>query len=294
MSACADENAARLALERLGGIGAEAQRAQLTPVAGGTNARSWLVTYADGRRNVLRMATPGSPALLDVVTEARAMMAAASAGLAPAVVAIDTDHGTLLTEYLAGTPWQVADAHKPRNLARLAGVLRALHAVPVDVPAFAAERIASGYVARLRAAGKRPDARAASWGAELAARARDYDGRYAPTAFCHHDLVAANIIDDGELALVDFEYAVRATPLLDLASFAAMNGLAFDERHALLAAYLVRAPEAADLDELAALVRLVRLMAWFWALLGATQTADPAGYAPYLAALAADLEREKE
>jgi thiamine kinase-like enzyme len=100
------------------------------------------------------------------------------------------------------------------------------------------------------------------------------------------------VLDDGALALVDFEYAVRGTPLLDLASFAAMNGLAIDERHALLAAYLTRAPEAAELAELAALMRLVRLMAWFWALLGATQTAGASAYAPYVASLAADLERE--
>jgi len=220
------------------------------------------------------------------------MIAAASAGLAPAVVAIDAERGTLLTEYLAGTPWQSADAHRPRNLERLAGVLRALHAVPVELPALAAERIASGYLARLRASTKRQDARAAPWGAELLARARDYDARYAPTAFCHHDLVAANIIDDGELALVDFEYAVRGTPLLDLANVAAMNGLTSDERRALLAAYVARVPEAAELDELATLVRLERLMAWFWALLGATQTADPSAYAPYLAVFTSDLERE--
>lgn len=292
MSARADEPTARRALECLGGVRADAKRAQLTPIAGGTHARSWLVTYEDGRRHVLRTAVPGAPPLLDVVTEARAMMAAASAGLAPAVVAIDTDHGTLLTEYLGGKPWQAADAHRPRNLQRLAGVLRALHALPVDLPSFAAERIATGYVARLRASAKRLDARAASWGAELMARAREYDAHFAPTAFCHQDLVAENVIDDGELALVDFEYAVRGTPLLDLASFAAMNGLALDERHALLAAYLTRAPEAHELEELAVLVRLVRLMAWFWALLGATQAADASAYAPYLASLAADLERE--
>jgi thiamine kinase-like enzyme len=156
---------------------------------------------------------------------------------------------------------------------------------------FAAERVATGYLVRLGAA-VRGDARAARWGDELVALARRYDAEYAPTAFCHHDLAGANIIDDGELVLVDFEYAVRGTPLLDLASFAAMNGLGSGERRALLAAYAARVPEPAELEELAALVRFVRLMAWFWALLGATRTAAPSAYAPYLAALAADLERE--
>lgn len=292
MSTRADERAARLALERLGGMRAEAQRARLVRMVGGTHERSWLVTYDDGRRHVLRTATPGSSALLDVVSEARAMIAAANAGLAPAVVAIDAERGTLLTEYFPGKPWRSGDARKPRNLERLAGVLRVLHAVPVELPAFAAERVASGYLARLGSAAVEHDPRAARWSEELIALARGYDACYAPTAFCHHDLGAGNILDDGQLVLVDFEYAVRGTPLLDLASFAAMNGLAGDERHALLAAYVARAPEAAELEELAALVRLVRLMAWFWALLGATQTADASAYAPYLASLAADLERE--
>ena len=64
--------------------------------------------------------------------------------------------------------------------------------------------------------------RAAEWGDELLTLARRYDARYAPTAFCHNDLVAANVLDDGQLALVDFEYAVRADPLLDLANAAGM------------------------------------------------------------------------
>lgn len=287
-----DERAARQALERLGGMAATAARAELAPMPGGTHARSWLVTYDDGTRHVLRLATLGSSALLDIVSEARAMIAAANAGLAPAVVAIDVERGTLLTEYRPGTPWQADEARMPRNLVRAAALLRALHAVPVELPVLAAERVARGYLARLAATPAAHEERALAWGAELVALAHGYDQRYAPTAFCHHDLVAANILDDGALALVDFEYAVRATPLLDLASFSAMNGLARDERNALLAAYRGTEPSAAEQDELAAVVRLVRLMAWFWALIGATQTAAPAAYGEYLAALAVELERE--
>jgi thiamine kinase-like enzyme len=283
---------ARRALARLGGLAAAAERAELVPLPGGTHARSWLVTYRDGTRHVLRLAAPGSPALLDVVTEARATLAAAAAGLAPSVVAIDAAWGTLLTEYRVATAWRAEQARESRNLVRAAQLMRRLHVVPVELPAFAAERIASGYLARLGTVAVVREPRAVRWADELLARARHHDGLYAPSAFCHHDLFAANILDDGELALVDFEYAVRATPLLDLASFAAMNGLHLEERGALLAAYRGREPTAAELSELAAVVRLVRLMAWFWALLGAAQTAAPAAYADYLTTLAAEIEQE--
>jgi thiamine kinase-like enzyme len=294
MSERPDAATARRALARLGGMARDAERVVLAPLPGGTHARSWLVTYRDGTQHVLRLAAPGSPALLDVVTEARAMLAAAEAGLPPAVVALDAEWGTLLTEYRLGTPWKTQQAREPANIERAAALLRRLHAVRVELPVFAAERIARGYLERL-AAGAVPAAnepRARQWADELVMRARHHDRRYAPTAFCHHDLFAANIVDDGELALVDFEYAVRATPLLDLASYAAMNGLNRDECCALLAAYSGAAPTSAEQDELAAVVRLVRLMAWFWALLGAAQTAAPAAYAGYLTTLAAEIEQE--
>ena len=282
--------AARAALERVLAGGAESRRAKLEPLAGGTQRRSWLATFADGRRAVLRTPMPHSNALLDVVTEARAMDAAAGAGIAPAVLAADADSGVLLTEFRAGDRWAPADVHRPANIERLAALLRTLHALPTELPAFAAERIASRYLAALPRDVREP--RAARWGDELMTLARRYDARCAPTAFCHNDLVAANVIDDGELALVDFEYAARAAPLLDLANLAAMNGFDGDEQRASLAAYRRAAPTAAELAELTWLVRMARLMAWFWALLGEANADDSSLYAPYLTELAAHLRRD--
>jgi thiamine kinase-like enzyme len=281
---------ARAALERALAGGAESRRAKLEPLAGGTQRRSWLATFADGRRAVLRTPMAHSNALLDVVTEARAMDAAARAGIAPAVLAADAESGVLLTEFRAGNRWAAADVHRPANIERLTALLRILHALPTELPAFAAERIASGYLAALPRGVREP--RAAQWGDELMTLARRYDARYAPTAFCHNDLVAANVIDDGGLALVDFEYAARADPLLDLANLAAMNGFDGDEQRTSLAAYRRAAPAAEELDALAWLVRMVRLMAWFWALLGNASVDDSSLYAPYLTTLAAQLRRE--
>jgi thiamine kinase-like enzyme len=282
--------AARTALERVLAGAAEASRAQLEPLAGGTQRRSWLVTFAEGRKAVLRTPMAYTNALLDVETEARAMNAAAAAGVAPAVIGVDATSGALLTDYRRGARWTAADAHRPANIVRLAAVLRTLHALPTELPAFAAERIASRYLAAVPRDLGEPCA--ARWGDELVALARRYDARYAPTAFCHNDLVAANVVDGGELALVDFEYAVRAEPLLDLANLAAMNGFDGEEQRASLAAYRRAAPTAAELAELAWLVRMVRLMAWFWALLGHANADDSSWYAPYLTELADQLRQE--
>jgi thiamine kinase-like enzyme len=281
--AAAEVAAARDALARVGGGDAEARRARLEPLAGGTHRRSWLVTFDDGRRAVLRTPVERSNALLDLATEARAMDAAAGVGVAPLVIAADSESGVLLTDYRPGTPWTSADLRLPSNLERLAALLRTLHALPTDLPTFAAERIAGRYLAALPREMSKP--RAAAWGDELLELARRYDRRYAPTAFCHNDLVAANVLDDGELVLVDFEYAVRGEPLLDLANAAGMNGFDADERRALLAAYRRAVPTQAELEDLAWLVRMVRLMAWFWAVLGEASADDPSLYASYLAEL---------
>jgi thiamine kinase-like enzyme len=281
--------AARAALGRVA-RNAHPQGAMLEPLAGGTHRRSWRVTFADGTRAVLRMPVLRSNALLDLETEVRAMDAAAGAGIAPTVIAADGESGVLLTDYRPGTPWTPADVRRADGIDRLTTLLRTLHALPTELPAFAPTRIASRYLAALpREVG---DPRAAEWGEELMALARRYEARYAPTAFCHNDLVAANVLDDGELALVDFEYAVRAEPLLDLANVAGMNGFDGGERRALLAAYRRAEPTDGELAELTWLVRMVRLMAWFWALLGLARGDASSLYAPYLTELGAELQQE--
>jgi thiamine kinase-like enzyme len=284
-----DEGAARAALEGLLGSSADSHGSQLAPLAGGTHRRSWLVTFRSGRQAVLRMPTSYSNALLDVAAEARAVTAAAAAGIAPAVLAVDAASGVLLTEFRAGRRWDAADVHRAANVARLAAVLRTLHALPTELPVFAAERIARRYLAALPLDVREP--RAAQWGEELLLLTRRYDERYAPTALCHNDLVAANVLDDDELALVDFEYAIRAHPLLDLANLAGMNGFASAEQRTLLAAYRGGEPTSAELDELRSLVRMVQLMAWFWALLGTAGTDDESLYERYLAQFGARLHR---
>ena len=218
------------------------------------------------------------------------MDAAAGAGIAPTVIAADAESGVLLTDYRPGTPWTPADVRRTAGIDRLTAVLRTLHALPTELPAFAPARIANRYLAALPRDVR--DSRVAEWGEELTALARRYEARYAPAAFCHNDLVAANVLDDGELALVDFEYAVRAEPLLDLANVAGMNGFDGGERRALLAAYRRAEPTDGELAELTWLVRMVRLMAWFWALLGSARADASSLYTSYLTELGAELRQE--
>jgi thiamine kinase-like enzyme len=287
-----DEGAVRTALERV--LGADvARRATLQELEGGVKKRSYLLSAGD-RRWVLRLPAPGADALLDLATEAAVMRAAAAAGLAPEVVAVDAEAGILVTDYRAARAWSVSDAREPRNIERAAALLRELHALEVAAPTFAAERIARGYVAELSAGvyvGRaRFDAREQSWIEELLDRARHYDATYPPTALCHNDLVAANVLDDGRLVLVDFEYAARSAPVLDLANLAAMNEYGAHERRALLAAYRgTDHGEGISEPELERVVRLVRLMGFFWARLGELRAGGAFAYGELAAEIGARL-----
>jgi thiamine kinase-like enzyme len=282
------EALARTVLKRVLANDEDAVGARLEPLQGGLRPRSWLVTFADGRRCVLRAPVEQSNALLDLTAEADAMTAAARVRLAPRVVAFAPAEGVLLTEYRPGAVWTPAVARRKANIVRLAAALRLLHTVATNLPVFAAERIARGYLGQFGSAVREPKlARRAD---DLLALAHRYDATYAPTAFCHNDLMAANVLDDGKLSLVDFEYAVRATPLLDLANFAGMNGLGVADQDVLLESYRRETPTTAARSELATMVRMVRLYAWFWAELGARGAVDPAPYTALAAELDATLQ----
>lgn len=286
------DRAVRAALERV--LGADVvRRATLYGLEGGVKKRSYLVSAGD-RQWVLRLPAPGADALLDLATEADVMRAAAAAGLAPDVVAVDVEAGILLTDYRAkARAWTAADACQPRNVGRAAALLRKLHALDASAPAFAAERIARGYLGALGVgvdAGRaRFDARELAWVDELLERARYYDATYPPTALCHNDLVAANVLDEGRLVLVDFEYAVRAAPVLDLAGLAAMNDYGARERRELLAAYRDDDGDAIAEPELERIVRLALLIAFFWARLGELRAAEAPAYGALAAEMAARL-----
>src|SRR5690606_36576054 len=110
-------------------------------------------------------------------------------------------------------------------------------------------------------------------------------------ALCHNDLVASNVLDDGELKLVDFEYAVTAAPVLDIAGLAALNDLDKDERWGLAETYYDPAPVPFSAGELGKVVRLVQLIAYFWALSSAAAADEHGPYAAFAGRAAAALER---
>jgi thiamine kinase len=62
---------------------------------------------------------------------------------------------------------------------------------------------------------------------------------------CHNDVHHLNVVDDGRLWLIDWEYAGIGDPYFDLASVCSYHGFGEELRVALLRAYLGVVPTAA-------------------------------------------------
>jgi aminoglycoside phosphotransferase (APT) family kinase protein len=283
-----DAATVRAALRRVWPDAATVESAEIRALGGGLTPRTFLAV-AGSQRYVLRMPQPCSVALLDLDTEARAMRAAAAADLAPAVVAIDADAGLLLTEY-RNVPAMPGLLRQPRVLAMIVRRLRALHALRVELPIYAVAPIASSYRSALERASAARSDEEGRWAEELSQLGRQFDSSFPPTAFCHNDLAASNILIDGATAIfIDFEYAGRGAPLLDLASLAGMNDFAERERRHLLYEYYGGASAAPTLGDLDSAIRMQKLLAYFWARVAEARGADASTFAGLAAGLGATL-----
>jgi len=233
-------------------------------LGGSTGKRSYRVA-AEGQRYVVRLGEGLHGMTLDLAAEANLTRAAASAELAPEVVGADPATGTLVTRWLADARvWTAATARSPREIVRIAAVLRKLHALEFRLPTFNAQEVARHYVSEAQR--RRPhDTDSAALARELTTLAGQYDERFPPTAICHNDLVADNILDTGELTLIDFEYAILAAPVLDLASLAAMNRMNARQRRLLVEAYYRDRSSPFGEDEFDRVVRMSNLITLFWA-----------------------------
>ena len=281
----------RAALRRVWPDAATLEKVQIRGLGGGLMARSFLAV-AGGRRHVLRLPVASSMAWLDLESEARAMRGAAAAGLAPAVIAVDVEAGLLLTDYQATlrTPGLL---RQPTTVTMIVRLLRALHRLQVHLPIYSVRHFASTYLTALaKFTTLAPTAEEQKWADELTRLGRRFDMSYAPAAFCHNDLSAANILVDGAAArLIDFEYAGLGAPLLDLASLAGMNDFEEAQRRQLLDEYYGTAPAAPTMRDLDNAIRMVRLLAYFWSRVAEQRLADAHAHAELKASIGATLRR---
>ena len=230
--------------------------ATVSDLSGGITNRNFRVDV-DGGAFVLRMGGKNTSLLgIDRVTEHAASLRAAEIGVGPEVQAFIEPEGWLVTRFIEGRPVPPEEIRTPDGIRRVAAVLRKIHCAAAIPGRFDAHAVVDQYRIEALAHGVSvpPEFVAAH---EASERIRSARGPQVLVP-CHNDLLNANFLDDGEIRIVDWEYAGMGDRFFDLANLSVNHEFGLDEDRMLVAAYFGD-EKPADL----AAVRLMRFMSDF-------------------------------
>jgi thiamine kinase-like enzyme len=229
---------------------------RVTALSGGITNRNYRVDV-DGSSFVLRVGGNDTGLLgIDRAVEHAASLRAASVGVGPEVVDFVESEGWLVTRFIEGRPVPPEEIRTPGGITRVAAVLRKIHGAAAIPGRFDAHEVVEEYRREAVARGVPipPEFAAAQAASERIREARGLQ-RLVP---CHNDLLNANFLDNGEIRIVDWEYAGMGDRFFDLANLSVNHEFGLEEDRLLLAAYF-GVERSADL----AALRLMRVMSDF-------------------------------
>jgi thiamine kinase-like enzyme len=244
--------AARAAVDRLW----PDRPARITELDGGITNHNFKVEL-DGGAFVLRMGGASTELLgIDRAVEHAAGMRAFEVGVGPEVMAFVPSQGWLVARFIDGRSISPEEMREPPTLRRVAAALRTFHDAAPIPGRFDAHAMVEDYHARCVEHGVAipPDYEASR---EMSERIRASRGEQ-PLVPCHNDLLNANFLDDGEIRIVDWEYAGMGDRFFDLANFSVNHDFTVEDDRRLLDLYFGQTRE----EDLASL-RLMRFMSDF-------------------------------
>jgi thiamine kinase-like enzyme len=252
---------------------------QIEPVHGGLVNRIFRLRRAQGESYSVRIAGERSAELgVERAWECRVRRAAGAAGIAPRVLRCEPQTGLLLGAWVEGRVWSALDARAPAQLLRLAELLRRVHQLQPEPPL---RRMAPADWCAYY--GDRLGAVRDPWRGTAARVLAAYGRLPATIALCHSDAHHLNVVDDGRLWLLDWEYAHIGDPHWDLAAWIGNHDLAPPLQGILIESYLGRVASFEEAERIRHLLWLFDYVCWLWCRL--------AGQAQRALVLAGRLER---
>jgi thiamine kinase-like enzyme len=233
-------------------------RLRAEPLAGGLTNLNFRIS-GPPQEYVLRITGDAEMLGADREAEYAATVMAGGLGIGPEVLAYLPAEKILITRFLHGQGLPVEQMRTPEMIARVAVLLRRLHAAPPIQSSFSAFGIVEMYrdnAARLGVPLPR------QWGYSWLRASEMHtalDAHAPHPVLCHNDLLNANFLDeDGRLRIVDWEYAGMGDAFFDLANFSTNHDLVEEDDRLLLRCYFgeVREQDFARL-------RLMRIMSDF-------------------------------
>jgi thiamine kinase-like enzyme len=220
---------------------------------------------------VVRISDPSTSLLgIDRDAERANSEAAATAGAGPRVVdAVPAEH-LLVVEYIESRTLAEADLAAEDMLVRVAGICAVLHGGPAFANDFDIFAIQRRYLDTVRSHGFALPDRYTDFEAQVDQIGSALDAQPVRRLPCHNDLLAANLVDDGErLWIIDYEYSGTNDPYFELGNIWSEASLDLDLLDVLVTAY-----SGQHRPDLVARARLLGLMSKYgWTLWASIQHA---------------------
>jgi thiamine kinase-like enzyme len=259
---------------------------------GGITNLNFLVEDS-GRKYVVRIGGDIEPHGIVRKNELAASRAAAAAGVAPQVV--HAEPGVLVMDYIEGHTLAPHDVTSPKNLDRLVALIRQTHQ---EIPKylrgpgvlFWVFHVVRDYEHGLLEGGHVEEALVK----HLTAKTPELENAVGPIdlVFGHNDLLAANIVDDGDqLWLVDWEYAGFNSPLFDLGGVSSNSEMPLLMREEMLEAYFERPLDDELRYRFAAMTAASLLRETMWSMVSEIHSQLDFDYAAYTAENLARFEK---
>ena len=243
---------------------------EVEELAGGLTNVNLKVSHPGGVV-VVRVAQPGNELLaIDRQHEHANSVAAATAGVGAPVVDFLPEAGLLVVGWLDGRTFTDDDLRSGKHLDRVAAAVRQLHSGPRFVNDFDMFALQPAYLEIVRDRGFRLPSGYLELQPQADRVRRALGARPEPTVPCNNDLLAGNMIDDGEhIWLIDYEYSGNNQATFELGNIWSEAGLSLEQLEELMEAY-----DGRLLRHRVARARLWGLMSQYgWTLWGSIQDA---------------------
>jgi thiamine kinase-like enzyme len=188
------------------------------PLQGLTNTNYAVIV--DGEQFVLRISGPNANRLgIDRDLEYQALRMASEKGIAPQVFHCILPQGHLVTRYIHGRHLDLESYRTKENIQRIVRQVKHLHELPAVEAEFSTFQRVELFTSQVQSMGvPLPpgfDEMVKKMEAIKEQQARDSDPW---RRFCHNDLFCVNVIDDGRIRFIDWEFAGMGDIYYDLAT----------------------------------------------------------------------------
>ncbi|MDD5466438.1 MAG: choline kinase family protein [Anaerolineales bacterium] len=211
---------------------------RVSPLGGGITNRNFRVDVGT-ESYVLRIVGAKTDLLgIDRENEYAANLAAGRIGVAPEVIHFIRPEGYLVTRFIDGRPIPHAEIKQPENIRKVAELLNRVHALPPIASKFDAFRIVENYT-KIAESYQVAFPENFPWLIEqmYVAESALLVSPYMPRP-CHNDMLNENfLLVDGEICLLDWEYAGMGDIFFDLANFSVNHSLDDDQERWFLSCY---------------------------------------------------------